>query len=754
MPQNYNIYNVFLGSPAELAKERKIIKKDIEKIKIGNSRFRCIMWENDLPVMRVDDFQKEVDIRLLESADIAMFIFRKKLGSLGADGVPNTVHELERALALGLPVMLYFIDPCGGKNNDKNDEKNNDKIDRQQIEELKQRYRDHLRYFECSGINGIKERLKFDLSANLEQVRLYPYDQFIGVLSLIMNGRGHASTRYDIVLLTIPDSEIIWNDEYNDITRHFLDEKRNEINGLGQGLLSLIIGNDKMHFINRTRSSLIEPYTYRYFDYFFKMFRRFTGAANDSIACDELSALLRSLCGSEIIQKIFDTENFIACLDGIDYAQAEKRAEYLSICFNKLVAAIMLMELGEQLPDHFTLKPQDYYADAGFRANYGDLKREINNQPNPRIRIELYSRLYALLRDQNKELIDLAAGETAIDFFEFVNNPGIQDLLSRTDEILRGNITSLYNLFYENVKYKLYRNYDNVNRYNGFMRYDLEDRSIVKKYMAERKSDIYAEHRFQHIKPDHLEGNFVIRQATNDDIDNIIALNNPTPPYRRAIYVKSDDNEIKAAVRDKEVWVIEEIIQDGIHGEETRNLACVAVILDSGNDHDGFNTDKLTKEYADGYKEKVKRDFRYLDFDSVLTNDGRSRSGRCSYRGCGFQRMMLILAENLALERNCDYVCATVSTFNKPSMRNFILNGYYIADQAMYGLEKGAVSQYYAHIMSNEASEAERKAYRAKVEREYLQSREILNRFGITRQAYEEDREVPRNFVVLQLAGI
>lgn len=748
MTNNHIIYKVFLSSPSDLSKERQELKKKIEEIRFHNISFECVMWEKDLPSMRTDDVQREIDERLLRSADIVVGIFRDKFGCTTSRYPSGTVGEIEDAIAENKPVIMYFLNSSYTCNVGEASED----ILRNllQIREFKREYQLRGIYHDCKDISEAISRLESDLSENIKKVNQHPYSQLINILFNNLKKINSNITKYHAVLLTIPDSQFIWNDEYNDITKHFLDEKKNDIEQSQADILDVIISNNVDHFAKRAYASLIEPYTYRYFNYFFKMFKKIINNTNNYDVYNKMLSLLDLLCNDPVIINIIDVHEIKSFLNKVlRNSLNEKRFEYISICFNKLVSAIIYINIKGEIPGTFILRPLIYDMDNKFIQEYAALKTMIGEEENPNNKIECYKKLYNLLQEQQKEIIDYVASELSFDFFAFVNNKEIQDSLIYNSNMSYDKIIKLYNIFYENIKYRLYRNYSKINEYKGLIRYDLIDRYIALQYVDKMNYDNLTEYKFEHIKHDRSIGDFVIRQANINDLDSIKQLNNPTPPYRRAIYVKSDDHEIETAINNKEVWIIEECITNVILKRETRSIACVAIILDSYNKHDDFNTDSLTKKFAQKYRNRVNRNFRYLDFDSVLTNDGRSNIGNYSYRGCGFQRLMLIFAEILACKLKCDYICATVSTLNKSSKRNFILNGYILENDDKYTLDGD--SQFYIYITSDDATQEEKESYSLKVNDECGFFKDTFDRLNISKENYKKDKDVPRNFVVLNL---
>lgn len=112
---------------------------------------------------------------------------------------------------------------------------------------------------------------------------------------------------------------------------------------------------------------------------------------------------------------------------------------------------------------------------------------------------------------------------------------------------------------------------------------------------------------------------------------------------------------------------------------------------------------------------------------------------------------MLILAEEIAKLKACDYICATVSSFNKPSERNFMLNGYKIEDDTNYPFKENDPSPFYEHIISPLADEKIKKKFYDDLEYEVVAYKNILVKLKIAEEDYRRDMNVPREFVVLNL---
>lgn len=260
---------------------------------------------------------------------------------------------------------------------------------------------------------------------------------------------------------------------------------------------------------------------------------------------------------------------------------------------------------------------------------------------------------------------------------------------------------------------------------------------------------------------------FILRPANGNDIDNIIALNNPMPPFRRAIYIPSNEKEIRSAVDKHMAWIIEQEAQDG-----TRHLACAAIILKYEFDISkesiflGFNSDSLNNNFAEEYYQKVQRSFNFVDFDSVLTYSGRGiistndTFSSQSYRGYGFQRLMMVLCEELAVSiYNADYIVGAVSPFNRFSRRNFALQGFRSRGVVMYELDEGMVESPYNKFIEGKSdikpTKFQTDEWMTIVDKEiYKDPEENLKRLGLDQNDYDdywEDKKVPRIFMLLPL---
>lgn len=596
------------------------------------------------------------------------------------------------------------------------------------------------------------------------------YDYFITALTENLKRVETNSTRYDAIRLTVPDSKFTWCDLRNDPISHFLDQDQENIQQTNIHVFFTVIRSaDRL--LNRMEHSINQIYTYKDFEYVKKMFAYVTHAGTEKEKYDKMLIVLRGLVKCPSLPNICRQDSLAEflneCLpfDGLEIWNQRTRIDDLSVCFYKMICVVVLLSAGRSIPNNFEIRPRNnQLLSTGFWEYYNTLRTNTMIYTGIE-KLTLYEDLYDLITKFDKksdEIVNRAANDFFVDLFKFVNSIELQEetlLNLGTRNLKYEKIFVLYLLFYKHVKYALYRSirpiFGKKPFGKGLMRNSLIDREIILEYMSLIQNNSLAEIGFQCLKQEGSVGKFILRQAVHVDKEKIIALNEPSRPYRRALYVKTEREELEVAIPNGEVWVIEESLNDGI-----RNIACVAVILhqvvnidrtvDDNDNHKVFNGYQLNKVHENKYLERVKRDFSYLDFDSVLVNDGRAGVGKLSYRGCGFQRLMLVLAEEIAKKKDCDYICATVSPFNEPSKRNFILNGYEVEGRAKYPFH-GEITPFYQYLISDQIPEKDKARDLADIEREISENKEMLEELKISEESYRQDKDAPRDFLVLNL---
>ena len=584
------------------------------------------------------------------------------------------------------------------------------------------------------------------------------YDLFIGALTGELHKVAPKATQYDAICLTVPDSKITWNalNSNGVLITHFLDGIRNILEESKRDILQIVI-TQADRLIDRAKLSSKQIYTYKDFQYLQKIFKHIIDAETEAQTYNTMLDVLRKLVKNSDLPDICRQDSVVEFLNSCStYEKLEKwekidKFNDIFICFQKIICAIILLSVGKPLPVGFEVRPRTALLPVAFWEEYNSLRTSFQTNLNADDKLRLYERLYDLITAEHKsdELINRAANDYFVDFFSLVNTKELQnDLLLKSDKNIRQyiKIFNLYHLFYKHIKYALYRTTWMVNDTNGWglMRYSLTDREIVLKYISAFIKDKTTEVFFNRLKHDGSVGKFVIRLATKNDIDNIMILSEPPKPYRRAIFINSNKEELNEAACKEQMWVVEEII-DGV-----KILACSAIILynDNDNHYNMFYAAEMNERYRKKYYGGSNSNYKYIDFDSILVNDGCSGIGNQSYRGYGFQRLMLILAEEIAVIRGCDYICATVSTFNQSSKRNFELNGYKVEDKEKYTFEEPSRFYYY---ITTEASEQEVEQNNKDIELEITKYGDTFVSLNISKEEYVKETSAPRDFVVLNL---
>lgn len=586
------------------------------------------------------------------------------------------------------------------------------------------------------------------------------YDLFIGALTDELHVVASSATQYDAICLTVPDSKFTWNalNSKGIPSTHFLDGIRNILEQSKTDILQIVITQAE-RLIDRAEFSLKQIYTYKDYEYLQKIFDHIIDAEMEAQTYNVMLDVLKRLVINNSLPDICRQDSVVEFLNSCppyeDLENWEKNNKFndLSICFQKIICAVILLSVGRELPDGFEVCPRTALLPVAFWEDYNNLRSSLKIVFTVGDKLRLYEKLYDLITGEHKsdELINRVANDCFVDFFSLVNTKELQNnlLLSSGNNIRQySKIFNLYHLFYKHIKYALYRTTWKVNDTNGWglMRYSLTDREIVLRYVEAFIKDKTTEVPFNRLKHDGSVGKFVIRLATKDDIDNVMFLSEPPIPYRRAIFINSTKEGLVEAASKKQMWVIEEII-NGI-----RIIACSAIILynDIAHHYNEFYDAEMNDRYRKKYYGGNNPNFKYMDFVSILVNDGRSGIGKQSYRGYGFQRLMLILAEELATIMECDYICATVSTFNQSSKRNFDLNGYLVEDNEKYTFKEP--SRFY-HYITTVASEQEVEQNKIDLELEIAKYGDTFDSLNIGKEEYIKETASPRDFVVLNLKG-
>lgn len=610
------------------------------------------------------------------------------------------------------------------------------------------------------------------------------YDKYIEIIANELK-----ISHYEAVLTTLPDLDFSWKENSVDERVHFLHEKMGAINNANQNLLEVVIGDsdNTRVFLHKVEDSIYRINTYRSWIYVREimkhLFKKHDVDQSERNIYDSIYRVLNTLSKNEILPDMTDFNNcFYTFPNEYDMILDNKSqvTDNLLALFFKTSSLVILYNLNQRIRKNFKLaEANDEIVPPKIQILQNIKKSAAELEIEDEIQLKLYGYYYLYkhhVENKSDKYISAIAEYFYQDFFALVNDKKLQDkYLFGVDKELTKILESLYKRFYYEEKFFLYRGYDvqEIDEPCGFMRWDLLDRKIARDFLDivfpnhdESKFNSNAELVFNHITPLLTDEKFILRPANSDDIGKLILLNNPVPPFRRAMYIPSNENEITQAVNKHMVWLIEQNI-DG-----NRALACAAIILkynfdkSNASDYASFNSDSLNTNYAMEYFEKVKRPFAFVDFDSVITYSGRNIAGgetndirafrNKSYRGYGFQRLMMVLCEELAEEiYKADYIVGTVSSLNKFSRRNFALQGYKPCRSVMYGLDEGMEeSPFYVFINGRadiKPTQEQDGEWFNTISEEAYEYQDVLETLDIEEDDYWEDKKVPRMFMLLQL---
>lgn len=112
MPRTVTIFDVMIASPADVAKERRVVREVISEWNESHSLSSNVMlnavgWDtHSSPAMgRPQDI---VNSQVVQHADLLIAIFWTRLGSPTGKASSGTIEEIQSHLSRGKPAMFYF----------------------------------------------------------------------------------------------------------------------------------------------------------------------------------------------------------------------------------------------------------------------------------------------------------------------------------------------------------------------------------------------------------------------------------------------------------------------------------------------------------------------------------------------------------------------------------------------------------------------------------------------------------------------
>lgn len=107
------VYRVLIGSPSDVAEERKAIPLALNEWNVKNSFdkktvFLPTKWETDTVPIMGGRPQELINKQIVIGSDILIAIFGLRLGSPTGEARSGTVEEIQTFMQMGKPVIVYF----------------------------------------------------------------------------------------------------------------------------------------------------------------------------------------------------------------------------------------------------------------------------------------------------------------------------------------------------------------------------------------------------------------------------------------------------------------------------------------------------------------------------------------------------------------------------------------------------------------------------------------------------------------------
>ncbi len=168
MPFDAKVFRILVASPGDVGDERQVIPEVINEWNtVSSLQTKSILmpvkWESHSAPLLGNRPQAIINEQLVNDCDLLVGVFWTRIGTNTGVAVSGTVEEIERFIAMGKPVMLYFsqspIDP--------------DKIDIDQFSSMR-KFKEKVRLQglteSYSGIADFRHKFSRQLSINLTEI--------------------------------------------------------------------------------------------------------------------------------------------------------------------------------------------------------------------------------------------------------------------------------------------------------------------------------------------------------------------------------------------------------------------------------------------------------------------------------------------------------------------------------------------------------------------------------------------------------
>ena len=270
-----------------------------------------------------------------------------------------------------------------------------------------------------------------------------------------------------------------------------------------------------------------------------------------------------------------------------------------------------------------------------------------------------------------------------------MNNPCVQEVYFHNKQILT-NLEHIYGEYYYNTylnaKFSGEEKHTSAHEFLKMVpliRYNLLDTGIVNAFLANQNVVDFKFHLWGE-----CFGQFRLRYAKEDDIDTLVALQNSDGEEDRNIYMRAKQNELKCALRERQLFVIEDMnnytdcagknVQTDFNAEH--NIAAFAILCPEILPYDKEAAKPGTASYNSKIIEQIKTMNKtvgdYASFNTCFVSQ--------PYRGVGLQRLFLLLMEKMAKRLDKSAIACTVSSENVTSYANFKAAGYEYKCEVVY----------------------------------------------------------------------
>lgn len=669
--------------------------------RINNFLFLCLQYNLELKQKGMEGYDqnyiyKEMEDKLSDS-DYILFWKAVRIAAYAADGAPEFL-KMEDA-------------------------------------DCKTVYMDRVKEIASNAARGIRERRRL---TSRPKGSVY-FGNLISVLDRFFDSEHLPHTLIDLLKLTIidPESLDVWSGKESS---HFLDNIGDEMYTLAMApeyFFAHSHGHEQ--YINNLRFVAVNP-SETHFCYVDNQLGKYSDNIPEFIT-ELLHFTYKELLADYDVDDskrklLVNARNYIGALtpsQSLDDNERPARRYLLMEMFIRLISAVLTnnWEDIELIPTRSF--PELIQAADSFisRINISELNKFLHSESADDSVLTNALAMYeeaGRLITSNVSLLKWFDERYSKQFLALISSPQAQERLF-AEESSYSYIFSLYRRWHSFKKAYIYTHYK-----SGFsLRSDITALKICNDYMklyCENKSAVLS---FAVVDNNGVSRRFRLRKAGIGDFDSVAQMNDQE--FSRKIFVNSSHKELEFGLY-ATIWLVEE--------ESTNTLAAFFIIVPIENDDrlaqmEGvYGTATLARKYA------VENDCinkPFVIFDAVIVKN--------SYRGLGFQRLGMLLAEYLGKDISAEFICATVSPANIASSRNFQLLDYKKNRTVYYpscdtletpGRRYKEPTDYYI----NHALECDNE----EISPEILS---FLRENNISDEDYKQERVAVRDFVVLNL---